>query len=236
MQSAIISAQGDQIVIKAIFMDYYGTVTYENGPISVEVVKRIYKNSDAKTPEEVFRCWWKLYRGKLEEANGENFRTQNDVALESFQELLEHYHCPEDAGELLSRMEVHWCTTPVYEDARKFLENVELPVYFVTNSDDKYVTENVKLHGLHPADVFTSEQAKYSKPRKEIFLYALEQTGLQPEDVIHVGDSFDSDVRCPGEAGITGIWLNRDGAPVPDEVTSIKDFSELDAIIEEKRE
>lgn len=48
------------------------------------------------------------------------------------------------------------------------------------------------------------------------------------EDVIHVGDSFDSDVRCPGEAGITGIWLNRDDAPVPDGVTSIKDLSELE--------
>ena len=71
---------------------------------------------------------------------------------------------------------------------------------------------------------------------KEIFLYALEQTGFGPEDVIHVGDSFDSDVRCPGEAGITGIWLNRDGAPVPDRVTSIKDLSELEAIIEEKKE
>lgn len=35
-------------VIKAIFMDFYGTVAHENGPIAMEVVQRIYKNSNAR--------------------------------------------------------------------------------------------------------------------------------------------------------------------------------------------
>lgn len=219
-------------MIKAIFMDYYGTVTYENGPIAEKVVKRIYENGDAGSPEAVFRYWWKLYKGKLEEANGKDFRTQYDVALESFRELLMHFHSTENSGNLLYNMEQHWRTTPVYEDARSFLENVKLPVYFVTNSDDKYVYESVKIQGLHPAGIFTSEQAKYSKPRKEIFLYALEQAGLAPEDVIHVGDSLDGDVYCPAQAGITAVWLNRENAPAPDGVTSIRDLSELGAVIQ----
>lgn len=41
-------------MLKAIFMDYYGTVAHENGPIAMEVVKRIYKNSGAQSPEDVF--------------------------------------------------------------------------------------------------------------------------------------------------------------------------------------
>ena len=67
-------------MIKAIFMDYYGTVTYENGPITAEVIKRICKDSQAGSPEEVFRYWWKTFKEKLAKANGENFRTQHDVA------------------------------------------------------------------------------------------------------------------------------------------------------------
>lgn len=127
-------------------MDYYGTVTFENGPISMEVVKRVYKSSSADSPEEVFRCWWKKYKQKLEEYNGENFRTQHDVALDCFKELLEEFSSGENPDELLARMEEHWCTTPVYEDAAKFLQEVSLPVYFVTNSDDRYVYESIKKY------------------------------------------------------------------------------------------
>lgn len=213
-------------VIKAIFMDFYGTVAHENGPIAMEVVQRIYKNSNARSAEEVFGYWWKTFKKKLEDANGENFRTQHDVALENFKELLKHFDSPETAGELLERMEEHWCTTPIYDDARTFMEKAALPVYFVTNSDDIYVSESLKNHHLHPAGVITSEQAKYSKPRKEIFLYALEKTELKPEEVIHIGDSLESDIKCPGEAGIKSIWLNRDAKTVPDGVTGVGNLLE----------
>jgi len=208
-------------------MDYYGTVAYENGPIAIEVVKRIYKSSNAESPEEIFRYWWKTFQEKLMYANGENFRTQHEVALENFRDLLDHFHSSEEPRKLLARMEEHWCTTPVYEDVRSFMEQVNLPVYFVTNSDDKYVYESMKRYNLHPEGVITSEQAKYSKPRKEIFLYALEKTGLKAKEVIHVGDSVQSDVKCPGEAGIKGIYLNRDAKPVPEGVVCAEGLSDI---------
>ena len=207
-------------------MDYYGTVVYENGPISIEVVKRIYKSSNAQSPEEVFRYWWKSFREKLGEANGETFRTQHEVALENFRDLLKHFHSSESPEELLARMEEHWCTVPMYEDAGEFLEHITLPVYFVTNSDDRYVYESMERNGIHPTGVITSEQAKYSKPRKEIFQYALDKIGLKPEEVIHIGDSLESDVKCPGQIGIKNIWLNREGKAVPDGVDGVENLME----------
>lgn len=223
-------------MIKAIFMDYYGTVVHENGPIAMEVVKRIYKNSNAESPEEVFRYWWKTYKEKLACANGADFRTQHEVALDNFKELLMHFHSSEDPEKLLVRMEEHWCTTPVYEDARKFMENVKFPVYFVTNSDDKYVYESVKKHNLYPKGVITSEQAKYSKPRKEIFLYALERIGVKAEEVIHVGDSLQSDVKCAGEAGIKSVWLNREAKTAPEGVMCAESLTDVLKIINSEME
>lgn len=208
--------------MKAVFMDYYGTVAHENGPIAMEVVQRIYKSSQANSPEDVFRYWWKIFREKLAGANGADFRTQHDVALDSFIDLLKHFESSENPERLLARMEDHWRTVPLYDDARLFMEKVCLPVYFVTNSDDSYVSASLAKHGLHPAGVITSEQAKYSKPREEIFLYALEKAGLNPEDVLHIGDSLESDVRCPGHVGIKSIWLNREAKPVPDGVVSVE--------------
>lgn len=221
-------------MIKAIFMDYYGTVVHENGPISLEVVKNIFENSNVESMEEVFGYWWKTYKEKLMLANGENFRTQHDVALENFKDLLEHFHSEGDPEKLLERMEEHWCTTAVHEDARMFLEKVNIPVYFVTNSDDNYVCASVKRQGLHPAGVITSERAKYSKPRKEIFLFALEKTGMKPEEVIHVGDSVQGDVVCPESVGITAILLNREGKPVPEGVKSADDFEEVLQMVKNK--
>ena len=208
--------------MKAIFMDYYGTVVHENGPIAMEVVQSIYKSSQAKSPEDIFRYWWKTFREKLGRANGAYFRTQHDVALDSFIVLLEHFESSENPERLLARMEEHWRTVPLYDDARLFLEKVRLPIYFVTNSDDSYVSASLAKHDLHPAGVITSEQAKYSKPRKEIFLYALEKANLNLEDVLHIGDSLESDVRCPGQVGIKSIWLNRRAEPVPDGVVSVE--------------
>lgn len=115
------------------------------------------------------------------------------------------------------------------------MNKVKLPVYFVTNSDDIYVSKSMKNHHLHPAGVVTSEQAKYSKPRKEIFLYALEKTGFKPEEVIHIGDSLESDVRCPGEAGIKSIWLNREAKAVPDGVTGVESLLDALEVLNEDR-
>lgn len=214
-------------MIKAIFMDFYGTVAYENGPIAMEVVKKIYDNSNAKSTEEVFLYWWKTFKKKLEHSNGENFCTQHDVGLENFKDLLIHFESSEIPEKLFARMEEHWCTTPIYDDAREFMNKVKLPIYFVTNSDDVYVSESLKKHDLHPTGVITSEQAKYSKPRKEIFLYALEKTGFKPEEVIHIGDSMESDVKCPSSVGIRSIWLNREAKETPDGVVSVGSILEV---------
>lgn len=213
-------------MLKAVFMDFYGTAAQENSPISLQVIKDIYKNSTAESPEQVVGYWWKNYRKRLEQANGENFKTQREVALEIFYCLAEEFQCKKNPRQLLERMEEHWCTSPVYEDVVPFLQEVSLPVYFVTNSDDRYVLAEIEKYQLKPAGIITSEQAGYSKPRKEIFLYALEKTENKPEEVVHIGDSLESDVKCPAQAGIRSIWLNREGKPVPKGVNSAGNLCE----------
>lgn len=212
---------------KAVFMDFYGTAAMEIGPIAVSVIKDVYKNSKAQDPEMILGYWWKTFRKKLESANGENFRTQHEVALENFRELVEYFQCTLEPEALLERMEEHWCSSPLYDDAKEFLQNCPLPVYFVTNSDNRYITEEVKRYSLHPAGIITSEEAKYSKPRKEIFLYALKKAAVSPEEVIHVGDSLEGDVKCPSSVGIRSIWLNRERKPVPAGVESIENLLDL---------
>ncbi len=106
------------------------------------------------------------------------------------------------------------------------MQSVPNPVYYVKNRDDNYILENMQNNNIHPAGIITSEQARYSKPRPEIFNYALEKTGFKSDEVIHIGDSLDSDVECPQSVGIKALFLNREKKEVPDGVASVNDLSE----------
>ena len=83
------------------------------------------------------------------------------------------------------------------------------------------INRAIEYHNLKPAGVFTSEDARAYKPRRELFELALKKTGLAPEEVIHIGDSISSDVKGASELGINTLWLNRFGKEVPEGVKNI---------------
>ena len=64
-----------------------------------------------------------------------------------------------------------------------------------------------------------------------VFQTALEHLGLQPHDVLHVGDSDVDDVKGAKAAGLRVAWVNRDGRPrrpdVPQPDFEIPDLTEL---------
>jgi putative hydrolase of the HAD superfamily len=76
---------------------------------------------------------------------------------------------------------------------------------------------DVEGHGL--ADLLDvqlwSEEVGARKPQPEIFLRALEQLGLDPVDVMFVGDRLDTDIRGAADVGLTtvqALWFNADEA------------------------
>ncbi len=115
---------------------------------------------------------------------------------------------------------------PIFEDSKAFFEKSPLPVYVVSNIDTSDILQAVAYHGLNLAGVFTSEDAKSYKPRKELFELALKSTGLSPDEVIHIGDSVSSDVQGASKVGIRALWLNRFGKSVPEGVENISGLSE----------
>lgn len=52
-------------MLKAIFMDFYGTAAYEISPIAIEVITKIYKSSNANSMEEITEYWWRTFRERL---------------------------------------------------------------------------------------------------------------------------------------------------------------------------
>jgi HAD superfamily hydrolase (TIGR01509 family) len=67
------------------------------------------------------------------------------------------------------------------------------------------------------------------KPKPEGFWHAAEVLGVQPGDLVYVGDSYRCDIQGGLAAGVRPVWVDRldSGLPVPDGVARI---TSLDAL------
>ena len=207
-------------MIKAIFVDFYGTLVHEDGEVVEKISQIILNTGNAASTSEVDSFWWKDFQTMFMNAYGERFETQRALEEKSLQHTIEHFGSTADAKALSEEMFAHWVKPPIFEDTKPFFEECTLPIYIVSNIDRSDVLQAIAYHGLSPAGVFTSEDARSYKPRKELFELALRETGLQAEEVLHIGDSMSSDVKGAGSLGIKAIWLNRFGREVPEGVTS----------------
>jgi HAD superfamily hydrolase (TIGR01509 family) len=61
-----------------------------------------------------------------------------------------------------------------------------------------------------------SEEVGHRKPQPEIFLHALAELGVEPENAMFVGDRLDADVQGAAQVGmatVQALWFNADDTP-----------------------
>lgn len=208
--------------IKAFFVDFYGTIVHEDGEVIKKITKIICETGKVENHSDIDFFWWKDFQTMFMNSYGDTFETQRALEEKSLVHTLERFNSNANAKELSEMMFAHWVKPPIFEDSKEFFEKSPLPVYVVSNIDTSDILEAIAYHGLKPAGVFTSEDAKSYKPRKELFELALKRSGLKANEVIHIGDSVSSDVKGASVVGIRALWLNRFGKNVPDGVESIK--------------
>ena len=212
---------------KAIFLDFYGTVVFEDGENIRKITNIISETGDGSDPSAIGGYWWDVFYRSFVDSYGETFRTQRNIEQESLAKTIEYFKSTADAEELSNEMFEYWQKPPIFPESKQFLAECPVPVYIVSNIDTCDINVAIAYHGLTPAGVFTSQDALSYKPRKELFEYALKLTGLQPEDVIHIGDSLSSDVKGASSLGIDTIWVNRGNREVPEGVCSVESLSDV---------
>jgi HAD superfamily hydrolase (TIGR01509 family) len=87
--------------------------------------------------------------------------------------------------------------------------------------------------------VVFSQDVGVEKPDVEIFLAACKQAGCAPCELMHIGDSLETDVAGANGAGALSVWLNRDAKRndsdiVPDH--EIRSLTELADIVKRSEE
>ena len=213
-------------MIKAVFVDFYGTLVRENGPIVGEVLADICAAGEEKDPAPVFGFWWKRFGALLKEANEGAFRSQYALARQAFEETTARFASAADPEALCARRVEHWSRPSPFSDALPFWQSLRQPCYIVTNSDSSFLDAAVGTLGLTPAGMVTSERAGAYKPDRRVFETALRLAGLSAGEVVHIGDSLINDAAAASAVGIPALWLNREEKSVPDGVTAVCDLRE----------
>ena len=214
-------------MIKAVFIDFYGTLVHEDGAVIKQVSQIIFETGVVQNYSDIGGYWWSEFQTMFHNAYGESFVTQRELEYRSLKKTIEHFNSTADVVELSEMMFRHWTAPPAFPEAKAFFEACPFPVYIVSNIDTSDINKAIEFHGFKPDGVFTSEDAKSYKPRSELFEYALSKTGFASDEVIHIGDSLSSDINGAGNVGIKPVWINRDGKTVPDGVIAVNDLLDV---------
>ena len=89
-------------------------------------------------------------------------------------------------------------------------ERFSLAIVSNWNSSLRKVVDGLKLTHYFEF-LIASAEAGSKKPSPKIFELALEQAGVEPSRVVHVGDTYQADILGARRAGIRGIMLDRRG-------------------------
>lgn len=212
---------------KAIFLDYTGTITQENCKAVQEVVMRIIKNSVLKTPQEALSYWWSNLKQMEETSYLDAYITEDEIVTILLKRCEIEIKLNVNLDELHKLFQDFWTYSPVYSDAKEFFEKCNLPIYILTNNGEEYVQECMRLNGLKPAGIICGDMAKAYKPHKELFEKALQVSGCQAGEVLHIGDSISSDVKGALNVGIMPILIDREDKKQYDSVKTIKELTEI---------
>ncbi len=210
---------------RAVFLDAAGTLFESVRPVAVtyaelarrygknipsEEVSRRFHHCFATAPPMAFpgsdgpglraleRAWWHDVVRRVFEPAGPFPRFED-----CFDELFAYFDRTDS-----------WA---LYDDTRatlKVLKERGLILVMISNFDSRVLKIIRGLGVAHYFDsVFISSSAGFAKPSAGIFHLALERHGIAPDQVIHVGDSPETDVEGALNAGILPVLLDRrDGA------------------------
>ncbi len=223
---------------KAVFFDAGGTLLHvypSVGKIYAEVGARYGAKAEPEQLEQLFRKHW-LTRDGLATLTG---RVTEKIERDWWKALV-HEVFMEAGGvhsfetffdelyDLFARPEV-WRLYPDVKDILALLKKQGKKIGIVSNWDSRLFKICDAL-GLteHFDFVLASAVFGASKPSPRIFEEALRLSGVKPKEAVHIGDSFEDDIRGAQALGIHAILIDRHpkGRP-PQYHPTITDFKAL---------
>lgn len=198
-------------MIKSIFVDYTGTLVSEDGKEMQELSARLCGNSDLHDPAAMSAYFWEHVKQYERESVGAAYCTEDEIVLRILRQCVRDFSLRDDMEELLALFRAWWTHAPAFADVRPFFDACTVPIYIVTNNGKEYVEASMREKGLRPAGIVCGDMARCYKPHPALFEKALEISGCSADEVLHIGDSVQSDAEGALAVGIRPVLLDRTG-------------------------
>lgn len=187
---------------------------------------------------EIERCWPSLtdcyrpedleaIRDRLADAYGDRPVPLVRVRREMFAEALSAVADQQDIDRITDRYLSSRFADPVlFDDVVPALETLrhQARLGVITNGNSKL--DALGLDAYFDAE-FVAEQVGYAKPDRRIYQHAAATIGVDPPDLMMVGDSYDKDVVAAQQAGWRAVWLRRGVAARPPAIGDLRELSTL---------
>jgi 2-haloacid dehalogenase/putative hydrolase of the HAD superfamily len=219
-------------MIKAVFLDFYGTLVEEDDKIVSSIVDNIASKSNIKNinRNDIGQFWWKEFISLCNVHNGKNFKLKKEIEYISLKDTALKFESNINIENELEKQFYYWKKPSIFSVSIFFLEKIQFPVIIVSNIDRNEILEAIAYSKIDVKNIITSEDTLYYKPNENMFKIAMEQNNLDANEIIHIGDSLSNDILGANNVKIKSIWLNREGKQnksnaVPDMIA--KDFIEI---------
>lgn len=124
-----------------------------------------------------------------------------------------------------SYLELYRTGWSLYDDTIETLDSLGTRFGIITNAELGF--QLGKLEALGIADRFehiiASGEVGFAKPDARIFLSAVHSFGVDASQAAYVGDRLHTDAIGAAQAGLVGIWLDRDRTATADELAVAAD-------------
>jgi putative hydrolase of the HAD superfamily len=196
--------------------------------------------------EEFLEKMRKIFRPMIENSRSTNQEARFEVALEK---LVNHFRIPLNENiTLIKLLEVYYLEVyserKVYPEVMSVLRsfmNMGARMGIISNTTNPVFMKEKEMAatGLKPFFEFAiySSDTPYRKPHPSIFELAITRLGINPEEILFVGDNLLLDVVGAQSVGMKSAWLNRDGKNLPIginpdyELHSLEDLLRIDLAI-----
>ena len=203
------------MAIKALFIDFYGTLVREDDGLIRDICRRVCETSPLViTPGDVAHFWWETMNSFFRAHSGEDFKRQLELEEMALAEVATRFESHIAIQDALQEIVGSWQRPEAYSDARHLLSRLPLPVCVVTNGDRDHMAAALNFAQIQALAMVTSEDANCYKPGEEIFLHALKIMDIKAEEALFVGDSIYYDMQPAQKAGMSTAWINRNGRPL----------------------
>ncbi len=150
----------------------------------------------------------------------EHRRARMRVFLESTDAIFSH----DELDDLWNAYLVHYAKSWVaYSDAHEALNQLKaLGIKMAVLTNGQQAQQEAKLQAIGLSQMFEGCLAigtvEALKPDPRAFQQLCRLLDCEPNEVLFVGDDLDVDVRAAVNAGLKGVWLNRNGLQRPDDM------------------